>query len=339
MKKGIALLLCGLLFSVALFASGKAEEPSGASDAMTGTITLYTSETLTDVQGYVDAFEKSHPGAKVEIFRLGTTELVARLMSELKAGSTPADVVWFADMALFEQLASDGTLMKINPPEAANVPKQYVYFDGKAYEVRLIYQIIAYNTKLVTKKVTGWSDLLDPQFKGRVGSASPFVSGATVTQVASVVQDSALGWNYYEQLAKNDPVITGGNGGIAQGIASGEYAIGLTIDFMARAQKDQGAPVDYVYQKEGAIYVPTPAGVLESTKNPKLATEFINYLMSVPGQKELQANGYMPVNKNVPLPEGIPSAADIKVLKTDWNFLQNNRDQILDRYAKIFGID
>lgn len=334
------LVLLTVIFMVSIaFAFGAGTGEEAGSDPMSGTITLYTSESLTDAQALVDRFEQLNPDATVEIFRLGTTELVARLLTELEAGETEADVVWFADMALFESFAEDELLLPIEPAEAANIPEGFVYFDGMAYEVRLIYQIIMYNTNLVDREITSWFDLADPEFRGMVGSASPFVSGATVTQVASVVQDPDLGWDLYEQMAENEAVITGGNGGIAQGIALGEYAIGLTIDFMARTQQEQGSPVEYIFQEEGAVYVPTPAGVMASTQNAELSTAFVNFLMSEPGQEILMDNGYMPVNVNMPLPEGVPSPADIPVLSTDWDFLAENRQMLLDRFAEIFGID
>ena len=338
MKKGLALLVIGLVISFAVFAGAKTETLQ-EDEALSGSITLYTSESLTDVQEYANQFMQQNRGTTVEIFRLGTTELLARLMTELDAGTTPADVVWFADMAVFEQLAADDLLLQISPPEAEKIPEKFVYFDGQAFEVRLIYQIVAYNTNLVEGEVRGWADLLDPKYRGRVGSASPFVSGATLTQIATVVQDPNLGWELYEKLAANDAIITGGNGGIAQGIALGEYMIGLTIDFMARAQKDQGAPVEYVYQEEGALYVPTPVGVMASTQNPALAEAFVNFLLSVPGQLQMKANGYMPVNSDVALPAGVPPASEIKVLQTDWTFLGENREDLLDRYGDIFGIE
>lgn len=337
MRKLVLLTVVFLVSVTLAFAAGSREEVSD--DPMSGTITLYTSESLTDAQALVDRFEQLNPGSTVEVFRLGTTELVARLMTEIEAGEVGADVVWFADMALFESFAADGLLLPIDPSEAANVPDSFVYFDGMAYEVRLIYQIIMYNTNLVNREITSWFDMADPEFRGMVGSASPFVSGATVTQIASVVQDPNLGWELYEQLAANDTVISGGNGGIAQGIALGEYALGLTIDFMARTQQDQGSPVNYVFPEEGAVYVPTPAGVMASTSNPELSTAFVNFLMSEPGQEVLMDNGYMPVNVNMPLPEGVPSPADIPVLSTDWDFLAENREMLLDRFAEIFGID
>src|SRR6056297_2123523 len=131
MKRALIGLLLGLSAVALLFAGGGQEAESAG--GMSGTITLYTSETSSDVEGYVRQFEKSNPGTTVEVFRLGTTELVARLMTELEAGETPADVIWFADMALFERLADDGELLEIDPPQAANIPGQYVYFEGMAY--------------------------------------------------------------------------------------------------------------------------------------------------------------------------------------------------------------
>ena len=338
MRQLLVALIMVLAAGLAM-ASGSEEASSTEEGELSGTLTLYTSETLTDVQEYVNQFEKLNPGVEVEVFRTGTTELTARLQTELQAGSTPADVVWFADMALFEDFNNDGVLAQIDPPAASNVPDQFVYFDGAAYEVRLIYQVIAYNTNMVDDEVTGWSDLVDSQYEGRVGSASPFYSGATLTQVASVSQDERLGWDYYRELAENDPVVGGGNGGVAQNIATGEFAIGLTIDFMARSQKEQGAPVDYVYQEEGALYVPTPIGVMESSDDKELGEAFINYLMTVPGQLQLQANGYMPVSSEVALPEGVPSPADISVLETDWQYLRNNRQELLDTYGEIFNVN
>ncbi len=320
------------------FAGGGAEEAASA-DGPAGTITLFTSETLTDVQLYVNQFERLNPGTQVEIFRLGTTELVARLSAEMEAGSPSADVIWFADMALFEDFAAAGDLLQIAPSEAANIPEQYVYFDGMAYEARLIYQVVAYNTNIVPDGASGWADLTDARWSGRVGSASPFTSGATLTQAATLSNDDRFGWEFYEALAANGAVVGGGNGGVANRIATGEFALGLTIDFMARAQMAQGAPVGYVYQEEGSLYVPTPVAALSTTDNPVLAEAFINYLLSVPGQLQLSARGYLPVNRNVALPEGMTPADEIAILTTDWQVFRSNREEILATYGEIFGIN
>lgn len=331
----IVVVLFLLIFTGLSFAGGSKEATNGE---IGGTITLYTSETLTDVQKIAEKFEQKYPGTKVEIYRSGTVEVTAKLQAEIEANSIKPDVIWFADMAMFQDLGNKGLLLKTDLPEAMNIPKKFVYMGGKAYEARLIYQIVAYNTEKVKKKITGWNDLLDPVFKGKVGSASAFYSGATLTQVATLSKDSKFGWDFYKKLAENDCKIVKGNGAVARNIATGEYYIGITIDFMARALKAKGSPVDYVYQKEGTVYIPTPIGIISKSKNPETAKAFVNFVLSKDGQQVMVDRGYLPLNKNVPLPEGVPSAAKIKILKTDWKYLKENRDMLRKKWGEIMGV-
>jgi len=336
MRKYLVLIFV-LTVSVFLFALPF----TGAQNAQAqvkGSITLYTSETLTDVQDIANAFMKQFKKTKVDIYRSGTVEVTAKLQAEMQADSIRADVIWFADMAMFEDLGKKGLLLKMDLPEAKNIPQKFVYMGGKAYEARLIYQIIAYNTNKVKKPVYGWKDLLDPAYKGKVGSASALYSGATLTQVTTLSKDPNFGWDYYKKLAANDCKIVKGNGGVARNIATGEYSIGITIDFMARDLIEKGSPVAYVYQKDGAIYIPTPIGIISKSKNPELAKAFINFVLGEEGQKILLSRGYLPLNKNVPLPKGVPSPADIKILKTDWQYLKGNRDEIRNKWGEIMGV-
>ena len=330
-----------LIFVVTLFACFYLIPFTGVSEAraeLKGSVTLYTSETLTDVQELANAFMKQNKKTKVDIYRSGTVEVTAKLQAEMQADSIRADIIWFADMAMFEDIASKGLLLRAFIPEAKNIPPKFIYMGGKAYEARLIYQIIAYNTNKVKKPVSGWQDLLDPAYKGKVGSASAFYSGATLTQVTTLAKDPNFGWDYYKKLKANDCKIVKGNGAVARNIASGEYHIGITIDFMARDLIEKGSPVAYVYQEDGAIYIPTPIGIISKTKNKKVAEAFINFILGVEGQKILLKNGYVPLNKNLTLPDGFTSPADVKVLKTDFQYLKNSRDEIRNTWGEIMGV-
>ncbi len=335
MKKLFFIFVCAC-FIVCVFAS-----PLGgvkvANAELRGSITLYTSETLTDVQDLANAFMQENKKAKVNIYRSGTVEVTAKLQAEMEADSVRADVLWFADMAMFEDLGQKGLLVKTNIPEARNIPQHYIYMDGMAYEARLIFQIIAYNTDKVKKPVKGWMDLLNPAYRGKIGSASALYSGATLTQVTTLSKDPHFGWDYYRKLKANDCKIVKGNGAVARNVATGEYHMGITIDFMARDLIEKGSPVAYVYQEEGAVYIPTPIGIMSTTQNREIAEAFINFVLGIEGQKILLSNGYVPLNKNAPMPAGVPSPADIKVLKTDFQYLKNNRDEIRNTWGEIMG--
>jgi iron(III) transport system substrate-binding protein len=155
--------------------------------------------------------------------------------------------------------------------------------------------------------------------------------------VTTLAKDPNFGWDYYRKLKANDCKIVKGNGGVARNVATGEYHLGITIDFMARDLIEKGSPVAYVYQEEGAVYIPTPIGIMSATQNREIAEAFINFVLGIEGQKILLSNGYVPLNKNAPMPEGVPSPADIKVLKTDFQYLKNNRDEIRNTWGEIMG--
>jgi iron(III) transport system substrate-binding protein len=333
MKKLVLILAvlfsCSLIVPCALVKEARAD--------LGGSITVYTSETLTDIQDLANAFMAKNRKTKVDIYRSGTVEVTAKLQAEMQADSIQADVLWFADMDFFDDLAGRGLLVKADIPEAKNIPPDFIYWDGRAYEARLIYQIIAYNTDKVKKPVKGWKDLLDPDYRGKVGTASALYSGATLTQVTTLANNPNFGWDFYRKFKANDCKVVKGNGAVARSVATGEYYVGITIDFMARDLIAKGSPVAYVYQQEGTVYIPTPMGIVSKTKNLELAKAFLNFVLGVDGQKILIKNGYVPLNKTVPLPQGLPSPSDIKILKTDWNYLRNNRDHIRDMWGQIMG--
>src|SRR6187551_3636206 len=60
--------------------------------ARAGEITAYTALEEDDVKVYLDAFQKAKPGIKVNVLRLSTGDLIARILAEK---SNPRhDVIW-----------------------------------------------------------------------------------------------------------------------------------------------------------------------------------------------------------------------------------------------------
>jgi len=87
MKKGF-LIVFVLAFSACLLLLQFAGVPE-ASAQVKGNITLYTSETLTDVQDLANAFMKQFSKTKVDIYRSGTVEVTAKLQAEMQAKKKP----------------------------------------------------------------------------------------------------------------------------------------------------------------------------------------------------------------------------------------------------------
>ena len=71
----------------------------------------------------------------------------------------------------------------------------------------------------------------DPRYRGRIAYAGADRSGSAFTQLATMIHifGNDRGWALFERILPN-LIITGSSGQVIQGVASGEYAIGMTLD-------------------------------------------------------------------------------------------------------------
>ena len=300
-----------------------------------GEITLYTSESQDQVNEMKTDFEAAYPGVKVNVFRNGTGPVIAKLQAEMDAKAVQADLIWFADDAFFGSVA-DKWLLPYDSAEAKNLPGNFKYAGGRYYEVRQIFNVVAYNTKKVTKPPTSWKDLTDPGLKGKVGMASPLYSGAAFSTLGTLVHLPDFGWDFYKALKDNEVKIEQGNGGVANKLASGEYSMVSVVDFMVRNLKNSGSPVDQIWPKEGAILIPTPVGIMKDSKNLVTAKAFVDYLLSERGQKLFLKQGYLPVKAGIGTPPGTPSLDQFKIAPTDSDYITKNREGLKENYLKLF---
>src|ERR1043166_9526520 len=123
-----------------------------------GTIMVYTSQPSDQISKVVEAFHKTHPKVKVELFRSGTTEVMNKLQAEFAAGRPQADVVLIADAVAMTQLKADGRLMSYPDAPAAKVPPALVDPDRTFFGTKLITTGIVINTRLVTSPPKSWQD-------------------------------------------------------------------------------------------------------------------------------------------------------------------------------------
>ena len=90
---------------------------TAAAQAPGGKLVLYTSQPERDATQTVAAFKRVYPGVEVDVFRSGTTEVMAKLAAEFSAGAPKADVLLLADAATMEALKKDGRLQPYREAE------------------------------------------------------------------------------------------------------------------------------------------------------------------------------------------------------------------------------
>src|SRR5437016_9223812 len=107
---GFRALFAGLLVA-GLVAGLAAGVVTGAVPAPSGRLMVYTSQPSDQMAKVVEAFRKTHPDIRVELFRSGTTEVMNKLQAELAAGRPQADIVLIADGVAMTQLKNDNRLL------------------------------------------------------------------------------------------------------------------------------------------------------------------------------------------------------------------------------------
>src|SRR5262245_62471547 len=203
----IRTLLAGLL--AASVAAGMVTDATGAPS---GRLMVYTSQPSDQMAKVVEAFRKTHPDVKVELFRSGTTEVMSKLQAELAAGRPQADVVLIADAVAMTQLKNDDRLLSYPDAPAGKVPAALIDPDRTYFGTKLITTGIVINTNLVKSAPRSWKDLLPAAAAGKTILAHPLYSGAAVIHIGSMAQQSEFGWRYFETLANGGAIAARGKG-------------------------------------------------------------------------------------------------------------------------------
>jgi iron(III) transport system substrate-binding protein len=326
----LSLLLAGCSAGSAPAQSAAQPEPSGS-----GTVTVYTSVPQTLIDQFKGEFEKKYPDIKINVYQGVTNDILAKLKAEKDAGAVGADVVWVADTASAELLKGQKYLAQYASPEGANIPDSIKDKDGYYYGSRVINMVLAYNTAN-TKPPQSWNDLLAPQYKGKIGMPS-VSSGTSYTFVGDLAANPDFGWAFFEKMKANGGVQVKANNDAVQKLASGEFTLTVVLDYMIKAMKDQGSPVDYVIPQEGAVMVVSPVALVDGGKNAAGGKKFLDYVLSRDGQELLTKQNVVSVRSDIIPPSGVPSIKDIKAFPSNDAYLNDAREEINTKFGNIFG--
>jgi iron(III) transport system substrate-binding protein len=301
------------------------------------TITVYTSQPQDQMTQVIEAFNADHPEIKVELFRSGTTEVMAKLQAEYTAGNSPADVILIADTVAMTQLKNDDRLLAFTEAPVEGIDPAFIDADKTFFGTKVITTGIVYNTDLVKTAPTSWNDLLATDAAKSLIMPSPLYSGAAVIHVGTMTQQPDFGWAYYEQLAEAGAVAGQGNGTVIEAVARGEKAYGIIIEYMALNAKKKGSPVDFVFPKEGVSSITQPVAVLKGSDSVEAAKTFVAWQLSKAAQEQATAQGYFPILPGVAQPEGYPALITLKILPADSSAMLKADTENKEKFAELFG--
>jgi ABC-type Fe3+ transport system substrate-binding protein len=246
---------------------------------------------------YKKAFEVKNPGIKVVINSKQTNAGVTYLR-ETKA-KPETDIFWVSAPEAFQTLKNDGLLEKYAPPKEimSKIPEKIGSFpvhdpDGHYFGFAISGYGLMWNKNYVqAHKLPApkeWTDLANPRYYGHLVISAPSRSGTTHLTVEVILQAYGCdkGWALLLNSGGNMGAITERSFGVPEAVISGQYGIGVVIDFFGLSAIASGQPVDFVYPSLTSV-VPASVGIVKNAPNMENAKAFVNYLLSELGQMVL----------------------------------------------------
>jgi ABC-type Fe3+ transport system substrate-binding protein len=273
------------------------------------------------------AKEKWNVSVKLNAIPAGTPIAYGRIV-EWK-GRPEVDIFWGGESALFEKLADQKLLQKVeisreawdSIPASIGTPKPIPLKDREGYWIGTALEPygFVYHPKKIQRlgiaEPKEWDDLLNPKLKGEVAQCAPTrssSSNATYEVILSMYGEDK-GWDWLRKLAANTGHFTARSRDVPTVVAKGEYTAGFAVpSYMAFEEKLAGFDLKFVAPKN-AFVTPEPMAILAGARNPKAARAFIEFLLTERGQKVFMERGLFPITPKYKVQGAAGSTAEMAV--------------------------
>ncbi|MEG0329417.1 MAG: extracellular solute-binding protein [Longicatena sp.] len=315
---------------------------SKKSDSKEGdkTLVIYSPNSEGLIKSTIPLFEQK-TGIKVQLQQAGTGELMKKLQSEKK--DPIADILFGG--AHSQYIQNKDLFMEYVSPNDKNVIETYQNKSKFTTSYALDGSLLIVNKKLKGNlKIESYDDLLNPELKGKIATADPASSSSAFAQLTNILKtkggyEDDKAWAYVKDLFTNvNGKIEGSSSSVYKKVADGEMVVGLTYEDPTVTLKNDGADIEIVYPKEGSVFLPATAGIINNAKHSENAKKFIDFLIS----QEMQdiygtETTNRPVLKKVKTGDNMKPMKDIKTAEEDQDYVNANKKKIVERYKEIFA--
>src|SRR3978361_623421 len=284
-----------------------------------GKVVWYTSIDLSVSEKIAASFKEKFGGIEVRVERTGAERVFQRIGQEYASNRHAVDVVNSSDAAHLLAWKKQDILLPYVPEDVAKYYKpEHRDPDGTYAGFRATLSPIAYNTKLVKPEEApkSFNDLLDPKWKGKIVKAHPGYSGNILTATFEMVRD--IGWEFYEQLAKQNIMQVQSATDPPKKLSLGERSVMADgTEYNIFLLKESGQPVEAIYASEGTPFIVGPNGIFKAAPNPNAAKLFQNYCFTPAAQQIIiEFGGLRSLHPQVKEHAGRNPLATIKVFMT-----------------------
>ena len=323
MKKFFALVLAMMLLVTASAALAD------------GSLVVYSPHDADPLNAGVAMFQAAYPDIDVQVIAAGTGELCQRIVAESE--NPQGDVLWGGGA---DTLA--GYVDYFDAYVCANddvIGDAYKDADDMWIGESPLPMVFIYNKNLIAEEDVPktWDDLCNEALKGKIAFASPAKSGSAYTQLCTMLLSKDTideGWELVFNFIKNlDGKVQDSSGNCHKLVASGEYAVGVTIEKSAVLYNDN-PDIAYVYPAKNSA-VPDGVALIKNCPNPDNAKLFIDFVTGLECQTAQNADwARRPVRSDL-TPVGLVGLDTLDLGNYDFAYAAKNKAEIVEKWNDL----
>ena len=323
MKKFFALVLAMMLLVTASAALAD------------GSLVVYSPHDADPLNAGVAMFQAAYPDIDVQVIAAGTGELCQRIVAESE--NPQGDVLWGGGA---DTLA--GYVDYFDAYVCANddvIGDAYKDADDMWIGESPLPMVFIYNKNLIAEEDVPktWDDLCNEALKGKIAYASPAKSGSAYTQLCTMLFSKDTideGWELVFNFIKNlDGKVQDSSGNCHKLVASGEYAVGVTIEKSAVLYNDN-PDIAYVYPAKNSA-VPDGVALVKNCPNPDNAKLFIDFVTGLECQTAQNADwARRPVRSDL-TPVGLVGLDTLDLGNYDFAYAAKNKAEIVEKWNDL----
>lgn len=312
-----------------------------STSAFAGEITAYTSLEEDDAKVYLDAFAKEAPDVKVNMLRLSTGDLGARILAE--KSNPQHDVIWGWAVT---QMVDPRVLEMIEPYKPKGIESVKTSFkdpQDRWFATTGYFAAFCVNTEVLKEKnlpmPSSWEDLLNPVYKDQLIMPNPASSGTGYLQISSILQmkGEEEGWKFLHELDKNMGQYIKSGSKPCKLTRVGEYAVGASFAFVGVKSIQEGYPIKIVIPSEGAGYEMEVSALMKTSNNKDDAKRFLDWLLTPTAAKLYGERAAMSVVPGAVQTEdarkaGLPADVSTVLYDMDFDWSAKNKSRIVEKW-------
>jgi len=308
-----------------------------------GEFTFYSHDSEPAIAGILEAFNKDFPKIKGKYVRAQNGSLFSRVTAERSAGRFVADVIQFSELSTAMDFQKRGGYTAyVSPQSEFYAPEHLSNPVGNFFWIGVTFVGIAYNTDKVKAEDAprDWPDILKPAWQNGI-SVKQSNSGTQFVQWFELRK--IYGEKFWQDFAKLRPRGFDSRVQLYDRLAKGDDKVCALAEYAGYLlHKEKGAPIAFVSPPTGLPAGPLLCGVADKAPNGEAARLFLDWQMSLRGQKHQQTHPmlyYGSVRKDAPPMPGGARLSDYKLLAPkDLDAYTAARDTFTKEWNGMLGL-